>query len=260
MTRPWLSPFSPRSLGRRRRRAYPAWGALLAIGAPVGLLALRAISSAEAVDMTWLASELTTDLPTYLYSLMSTVAVLVVLGRWLGLQQDRLIDRSTHDSLTGLVNRRVFEPRLREEIARSSRSGSPLALLVLDLDRLKIINDQSGHEAGDEALRDVGKVLTATCRTSDIAARIGGDEFVVLVPDASSREASTLAERIQEAMSAIRVRGRPISVSIGLADTEAIDEMSPEALFAVADQALYAAKKAGRARCSTAPPSVRPGQ
>lgn len=256
----WVPGFTERGLRRRRRRAYPVWGALLALGAPVGLLVLRAFLTSEAVSWVWVVQEVGADAPTYLYTLLSTAVVFSLLGRRLGLQQDHLLNRSTHDSLTGLANRRLFEPRLREEIARSTRNGSPLSLLVLDLDHLKIINDEWGHDAGDEALRDIGRVLTSTCRASDIAARLGGDEFALLAPDTASSEAATLADRIQGAMGDIRVRGKPISVSIGLADTDAIEERTSEALFEVADQALYKAKKAGRARTSMAPPSVRPGE
>jgi diguanylate cyclase (GGDEF)-like protein len=241
----------------RRKNRYPLLGAALAIGAPMGLLVVRAATFQGALDAGWIDHELRDDFPTYAYSFLSTGMVLAVLGRVLGRRQDVLVVQSTHDPLTGLANRSVFEPRLREELARSARSGTPLSLLVIDLDHLKVINDRSGHEAGDQALRKVAEVLRATSRLSDVAARIGGDEFVVLAPDTTAELAANLADRIRTQVAQHTVKAHPLSVSVGVADTTTARE-SPDTLFEAADHALYQAKRAGRGRTSTAPPLPRP--
>jgi diguanylate cyclase (GGDEF)-like protein len=126
-----------------------------------------------------------------------------------------------------------------------------LALLMIDLDRLKTINDRSGHSAGDKALRRVASALRRTCRATDVAARYGGDEFIVLAPGATAAQAMELAERI-------RVAARrsdpvsPISVSIGITDLTRAPDHTAEALRDSADRALYEAKSAGRDRATLA--------
>jgi diguanylate cyclase (GGDEF)-like protein len=137
----------------------------------------------------------------------------------------------------------------------------PLSLLVVDVDNLKKLNDQGGHVAGDLALAIVGDVLNDTCRSRDVPARFGGDEFAVLLPRTHATEARILAERIRAAL-AERRRGQraPIdellTVSIGICDLAQIDEPRSDLLFASADRALYAAKEAGRDRVEVfyAPP------
>src|SRR5205085_3517307 len=106
---------------------------------------------------------------------------------------------------------------LEYELVRHRRAGRELALLVLDLDRFKQVNDTFGHPAGDRVLRDVAAVLSATVRTGDTVARQGGDEFCVLAPETSHAEAQRLAERIEIALSALTAADGPLSASIGLA-------------------------------------------
>ncbi|MDR3436063.1 diguanylate cyclase [Telmatospirillum sp.] len=156
------------------------------------------------------------------------------------------------DSLTGLSNRRNFWNHGQILIARLSRHPSVLSVLSLDLDHFKSINDRFGHAAGDEALRYFSRVLHTSLRLSDTAARLGGEEFSVLLPDTTIANAQILAERIRRNVSQTPVRVGDvtffISVSIGVTGT--VDtEISLERLLARADRALYQAKESGRNRC-----------
>ena len=226
---------------------YPMVGLLLAFGAPFGLLMVRSIGSGELVDVDWISSDLRDHSVTYLYLLVSTSFVFSVLGYALGAQQDLLVETAITDPLTGLYNRRHMEERLLEEFARAARHRQPLALLLIDLDGLKEINDLRGHEAGDIALRAVADSLRKGCRISDVAARFGGDEFAVLAPLTAAPEALKLAERIRTALKE-HPPGAPLSVSIGVTDNGDGSVTRPETLFAIADKALYTAKERGRDR------------
>jgi diguanylate cyclase (GGDEF)-like protein len=149
------------------------------------------------------------------------------------------------DSLTGLLNRRGFDERLREEIGRASRTGRPLTLLLADCDDLKRINDGAGHEAGDRVLEAFASLLREQKRLTDIAGRLGGDEFAVLLPETGGEEATTVAERLLARLST--VGETPITASIGLAMFPE-DGTTSSALLRAADRALYAAKHGGKNR------------
>jgi diguanylate cyclase (GGDEF)-like protein len=235
------------------RLSYPLFGSLLAIGSPVGFLALRALLGHLHLSAPAVREEIASQPLLYGYLFVSALLVFGILGWVLGRKEDALKAASATDALTGLWNRRHLHARLSQEIRRASRYGNPLALLLVDLDRLKSINDKSGHNAGDIALRRVASCLRRTCRASDIPARYGGDEFIVLVPGSSADKALELAERILEA-----VRNddpaSPLTVSIGVSDLERAGSTSPEALRDSADRALYAAKAAGRDRAILADP------
>jgi diguanylate cyclase (GGDEF)-like protein len=153
---------------------------------------------------------------------------------------------ATRDGLTGLANRRLFEETLTREIARSYRRSTPLSLVVIDVDHFKDVNDTAGHPAGDAVLREVGAALVANTKASDLAARFGGDEFVVLLPDCSGVDAIRVAERLRAAV-AREVAAVPITVSAGVGETPA-NAGDDEQLVAAADAALYAAKREGRNR------------
>ncbi len=164
----------------------------------------------------------------------------------------REIERmASTDPLTELHNRWVALARLREEVARSRRTGEPLAVLMIDIDRFKQVNDTAGHAAGDEVLREVARRITTVVRDYDVTARIGGEEFLVIAPGTDMVAAETLAERVGDA-----VRKEPIvasgtsfsvSVSIGLTDLRA-DDVGDDDILRRADEALYEAKDAGRDR------------
>lgn len=222
-------------------------GLLLALGAPIGLLMVRSIGSGAFLDIEWISSEFRDYSLTYLYLLVSTSLVFAVLGYALGTQQDLLVETAVTDPLTGLYNRRHMEDRLLEEIARAARHEQPLALLLIDLDGLKEINDLHGHEAGDVALKAVADSLRTGCRISDVAARFGGDEFAVLAPLTAAPEAMKLAERIRTALK-VHSPETPLSVSVGVTDNRDGSVTQSEALYATADKALYTAKEEGRDR------------
>jgi diguanylate cyclase (GGDEF)-like protein len=165
-------------------------------------------------------------------------------------QRDLLQKRATHDSLTGLLNRGAAVEFLERDLARGRRGGSALALLFIDVDGLKAINDTFGHEAGDAAITAVANALRATTRQSDVVARLGGDEFVVGWLEASdSPGGPRVAERIRQQVShaVTEVGGHRIEVgcSIGIARSEPSD-VTVDSLMNRADQALYLAKAEGR--------------
>jgi diguanylate cyclase (GGDEF)-like protein len=161
------------------------------------------------------------------------------------------------DPLTNLPNRRYFEQCLERELIGAKRSGEPLALLVVDVDALKRVNDQLGHHAGDAAIRVVADALRGTCRGSDLPARWGGDEFVVLAPNTNEAQALALVDRISAALpvqSALsnamaRLEGQTtvpaVTASIGFAIASADQPGSlwAKALFAAADQSMYGKKQ-----------------
>lgn len=144
------------------------------------------------------------------------------------------------DSLTGLQNRRAFEQVLDREIEKAKRHPHQFAVLLLDINQFKSINDRHGHQAGDEALKIVGRILLSTARKADLCARLGGDEFAVLLPDTGPDEAPTLVARIHHALEDHnRTAAIPFTVSIG---ARVVDPERPEDILAQADQAMYEAK------------------
>jgi diguanylate cyclase (GGDEF)-like protein len=162
-----------------------------------------------------------------------------------------------HDPLTGLANRAFLHERLRQALARSRRHTADTAVLLLDLDRFKQINDTLGHEAGDEVLREVARRIDQAVRTEDTAARLGGDEFAVLAEDLAENDAATtIAERITAALARpITFGGRPLSIgaSIGIAYSED-GPADPDDILRRADAAMYHAKREGLAHyCATVP-------
>ena len=162
----------------------------------------------------------------------------------------RLRVAAATDPLTGLPNRTGLFERIALELARSKRTGRPVAAAVLDLDRFKDFNDRQGHLAGDRLLIGVGEALTGVLRSTDLAVRFGGEEFVVLLPEIGREEAVACSERIRLAVGGVRVPGADASVtaSIGLAvhDPKEGPPPSAAALLRVADAALYRAKALGR--------------
>ena len=157
--------------------------------------------------------------------------------------QAALADMASVDELTGCAMRRVLRQRIEEEIARSVRNQSPLSLLMIDVDRFKSVNDTFGHVVGDHVLASIGSVLRHNGRTFDLASRIGGDEFALLLPDTDVPSAVKVAERIrQDLPAAVEV---PVTLSIGVGG---LDRSMPtlEHLFDDADFALYQVKRGGR--------------
>jgi|RhiMethySRZTD1v2_1073278.scaffolds.fasta_scaffold05117_14 GGDEF domain-containing protein len=170
---------------------YAIAGTLLSVGELAGLLVVR-----EMQDIQPIANELLQQRAMYLYVLVTTALIQGCLGYLLGRRTDRLAELSDTDPLTGLANRRALQRRLTDEIRRGSRYATPVSLLVLDVDGLKGINDRHGHAAGDAAIRRVAESVRATLRASDLGARWGGDEFAIVMPNATSAAAHHLGERL----------------------------------------------------------------
>jgi two-component system cell cycle response regulator len=191
-------------------------------------------------------------------------ARLRVIVRWLA-RTHKLLDE-THrfrrvalvDALTDLGNRRALENELERAWARLQRGGKSLALLVIDIDRFKQVNDVHGHAAGDEVLKTIGATLSGAIRKVDQAFRLGGEEFVVLAPEADIMGAIGVAERIRQAVaqSVTTIQSGPtltVTVSIGLSVAPDAASGTPKGLLEAADRALYDAKSSGRNRVAVAP-------
>lgn len=163
---------------------------------------------------------------------------------------DELTFHATHDALTGVLNRRAFASRLERAIAHARQHGTPYALLCLDLDRFKAVNDTGGHVAGDELLRVLSALLLRSLRDDDLLARLGGDEFAVLLEHCPPHEAEEVAERIRAAVAGFRFRWLDreftIGASIGLVAFGRDDALTPQELLRRADEMCYRAKSEGR--------------
>jgi two-component system cell cycle response regulator len=164
----------------------------------------------------------------------------------------------TTDSLTGIGNRRRMTAQISAELERARRFGHPLSLLMIDIDHFKRVNDSFGHDAGDRAIVAVAMALSVDLRASDSAARFGGEEFVVLMPETPLNMACDVAERLRRSIASLRLEGddgRPVTltVSIGAAMAGARGQAeTPSALLSRADRALYQAKAEGRNRVARA--------
>jgi diguanylate cyclase (GGDEF)-like protein len=171
------------------------------------------------------------------------------------LQRIQAVERLEHlslaDPLTGLGNRRAFDQALEAEVARAERSGAPLGLVLLDVDHFKRFNDRHGHQAGDEALKEVAGALTRVARRGDRACRIGGEEFALLLPGADDAAAAAVAERVRGGVAGSPGTAERITVSLGVAAARDGDGAE---LMRVADRRLYAAKEGGRDRVVAASP------
>jgi diguanylate cyclase (GGDEF)-like protein/PAS domain S-box-containing protein len=164
--------------------------------------------------------------------------------------EEELVRQAFHDSLTGLANRALFRDRVEQALARSERSRAQLAVILLDLDGFKQVNDSLGHDVGDELLEELGRRLGEVTRPGDTLARLGGDEFAMLVEGADQAAAETVARRVLERLAApVTVSGREfvLSASAGIA-IHAGGQGDGEAVIRDADLAMYAAKESGRGR------------
>jgi diguanylate cyclase (GGDEF)-like protein len=181
------------------------------------------------------------------------VARYVAAGDPEGRQLADLALASRRDALTGLPNRRAFEEDLAREASRAARAGTPLAVVVLDVDRFKAVNDTHGHAAGDAVLRAVAARAAGAIRAGDLLARIGGEEFGILLPAADLARAVDAAERIRTTLAALPVEAAGIALAItaSLGCAALARGETPEALVARADARLYEAKGAGRNRVAS---------
>ena len=242
------------SRGGPARLRFAASGPALALAAGLGTPA-----ASRAIAELW-------DVPveSALIGVGFVVALASLVAGWvLGHRVDKLTDEARRDPVTRVGNRRHWEECLAHEVAAAARARMPLSLLMLDVDNLKKLNDAGGHVSGDLALSIVGDVLNDTCRSRDVAARFGGDEFAILLPRTRASEARVVAERVRSELARRRSQYRApldslLTVSIGICDLATLDEPRPHLLFDAADRALYLAKERGRNRVEVAerPPST----
>ena len=220
------------------------WSLLLALPA-LGLLLLPSWQGPFAPDVS-------------LFGGVWLLFLIVLISAWAGMSQLSLLldlmrarTDAAHDGLTGLANRRSAMARLEAEIAQAHRRGQPLVLLALDLDHFKRVNDAYGHAAGDRVLTEFATILRESLRLGDLGARVGGEEFIALLPQTEALAARHVAERIREQCERHEVAHDDntsirFTISIGLASLHPGDDAA--ALLARADQALYRAKHGGRNR------------
>jgi diguanylate cyclase (GGDEF)-like protein len=167
--------------------------------------------------------------------------------------KQRQLERLTRlDGLTGLYNRNTFVELARQELERAQRHGTDTTILLMDLDHFKKVNDTWGHPAGDAVLRHVSAQANATVRSTDLVGRLGGEEFIVLLPGTSVIAARKIAEKLRANLEANTTAWEqttiPTTVSIGIAGTTAAEKRSFDSLYTDADKALYLAKQRGRNR------------
>lgn len=189
----------------------------------------------------------------YLHMLLGTIVAFGIFGAVLGSREARLEEWAITDQLTGLFNSRYFHERLRQSLASARRQRAPLSLVLLDADHFKRINDQHGHPTGDSVLQSIGATLSSQLRTGEVGARVGGEEFALLLPATPVEQAAVAAERIRVAISReveIPGRGEPrtVTLSAGVAGIEVDGSADPAELYKRADRALYRAKREGRDR------------
>jgi diguanylate cyclase (GGDEF)-like protein len=219
----WVSYF----FGRRGTAAIVAW---------VGIVQGAALIHSGGLFDSW-------------FDVVVSVAIVAVVVRALSERNDRLVARlaaeARIDKLTGVLNRRGFEERAAIEVERARREGSSVGVATFDIDYFKRVNDEWGHDAGDRVLAGLGAVFQAESRSLDVVARIGGEEFVALLPQVDADATLAYAERIRSAFaSAVEVPN--VTISAGVVAGVAPDAV--EELLQAADSALYAAKRAGRDR------------
>jgi diguanylate cyclase len=174
---------------------------------------------------------------------------------------DALVELSSRDALTGLANRRAFELALEREIDRVARSGEPALLLTLDIDHFKRVNDTYGHTAGDGVIKAVATALLDSVRPMDLVARVGGEEFAIILPNCASAFGETVAERVRrrvEHMPVVVGSGQEISVSVSIGGAFAPQwvRSTPALWVERADQQLYRAKRQGRNLVQLEPTAV----
>lgn len=186
---------------------------------------------------------------------------ITVVGRAYNRMRGHLETIVLTDPLSGCFNRRGFDQLTVREVSRAVRGSHPIAVLAIDVDHFKRVNDQFGHLTGDEVLREIGALLRETARLGDVVARIGGEEFEILAPDTNAEGAQILSDRLHHAFHSkafASVGGRqPITVSIGIAAETARNDQVAATLIARADEALYVAKRNGRDRSELWHPGMR---
>jgi diguanylate cyclase (GGDEF)-like protein len=187
------------------------------------------------------------DDPTFVTSGLCAAAGLTIFSQFLMSSEMRQRSASILDPLTGLLNRTSLEARFDEIAEQAAQTGDAVCVLVCDLDRFKAVNDRYGHERGDEVLKDAALVLRRQLRAFELVYRLGGEEFLVVLPGTTLGEGRDVAERARAALAGARPGDLPVTMSVGVAAARG-EDVDYEALFRGADAALYEAKNAGRDR------------
>jgi diguanylate cyclase (GGDEF)-like protein len=206
------------------------------------------ISVGFAVD-----SELMVDVPAITLFQLALLVGVGMLGAAIGRSTIDYRDLSIIDRLTGLFNRNALQSRAAELAYSSADTGTPVAVIVADIDHFKVVNDGHGHSTGDVVLREIGERIRTNLRAFESAYRIGGEEFVILLDGVDRRRAQQVASRLREAIGEAPIAGVPTTMSFGLAATSAGEVFDYDAVFRCADAALYQAKRTGGNRVVAAP-------
>ncbi|MGH7701215.1 MAG: GGDEF domain-containing protein [Gemmatimonadales bacterium] len=217
----------------------PWWGAVFTVSA----MALRIVVELEQqIPDTTLGIALMNQMS---FAVVAGVAVFAFTH--VRTTQVQLQELATHDALTRVLNARSFAERLTQELERNRRYNRPMAVLYLDLDNFKAVNDTHGHQTGDAVLRLVADAIRRAVRVADVVGRLGGDEFAVLMPETDGAEADAVAQRLAQGL-ATAFRGSPaVTASIGVVSCGATQAETDDILRS-ADQAMYEAKRAGKNR------------
>lgn len=259
----WLATLAVAAVGWWR----PAVAAALLGGGALCLTALAGLGQHDPATLTpqrlqvWLAAAVAWALSVWLWRLQTLVALrerqLREASQTLEQHQRDLERLTRRDGLTGLFNRHTFTKLTEKELARARRLGTATSVLLIDLDFFKRVNDTHGHPAGDAVLKHVARVLSESVRTTDLVGRLGGEEFIVLLPATVSGAARILADKLRTRVQAQvpQWEGTPIptTISIGLSAAAPTAGLTFETLYAKADAALYEAKKGGRNRVCVSP-------
>ena len=232
---------------------YPIIGLVLGVGAPVGSFLLRLLLIAGIRDQP--LADLRANAFFYLYELIATSLVFAIAGLIAGRRADRLRqgeafyhELAEHDALTGLHNDRAFKDRYRRALQRAVATRQPLAVILVDVDQLKAINDAFGHPAGNKALVQVADALRRSKRAADTAARWGGDEFAILLEGADPAAAMRVAEGVLAHLGStpLRLERTTAMVTVTIGVCTAAHPAPTSDLFAAADRALLTGKAHGR--------------
>ncbi len=183
-------------------------------------------------------------------NLIGAVEVFRDISAHIALEQShkQLLQLSRKDQLTGIYNRSAISEIIKVEIERSRRYHQALAVIMVDIDHFKGINDTYGHEAGDAVLAKIGSVMQYNLRKPDIVGRWGGEEFLIITPGSSARAAGNVAERIRKYIKAIEIENMPDNITASFGAAEISNDQSCDELILTADKAMYQAKQTGRDR------------
>ena len=233
--------------GISRRRMRMVQFALLAVAADIGFVCVELAFGLNPL------ADMAQHPFLYLYIFLGTMLAFGIFGAMVGSREDLLEEMALRDSLTGLFNARYLQMRLDEELAAGRRNQTLLSLVLFDIDHFKRVNDDHGHPVGDRMLQLIGRTILSKQREGETVARVGGEEFALLLRNTSAKNAAMGAERIRQAISQTTLEtdsgGKlAVTVSAGVACTMDHAAHDAESIYRLADQALYQAKEQGRNR------------